>query len=128
VTYTPDLNFVGKDSFKYTDNDSFGQVSNVATVSLTVYASETLTVTKAMYTTSLKRWVISGKSTAKAGNVITLFLGPDTSGTQIGTAKVSAFGTWSFAKSNSPVDPGTATVVTAESTLGTLAASLLTIK
>ena len=128
VTYTPDPNFVGKDSFKYTVNDSFGQTSNVATVSVTVYAGETLTVTKAMYTTSLKRWVISGKTTVKSGNVITLYVGSDTSGTQIGTAKVSAFGTWSFSKSNSPVDPGIATTITAESTLGTSAVSVLIIK
>jgi hypothetical protein len=125
VTYTPNLDFVGKDSFKYTVKDSFGQVSNVATVSITV---EVLTVTKAIFTASSKKWQISGKSTVKAGNTITLFLGPDTSGTIIGTAKVNAFGSWSFLKSNSPVDPGTATSVTAESTIGTVVTFPLTIK
>ena len=125
VTYTPNLDFVGKDSFKYTVNDSFGQVSNVATVSITV---EILTVTKAIFTASSKKWQISGKSTVKAGNTITLFLGLDTSGTIIGTAKVNAFGSWSFSKSNSPVDPGAATSVTAESTIGTVVTFPLTIK
>jgi len=125
VTYTPNLDFVGKDSFKYTVNDSFGQVSNVATVSITV---EVLTVTKAIFTASSKKWQISGKSTVKAGNTITLFLGLDTSGTIIGTAKVNAFGSWSFSKSNSPVDPGAATSVTAESTIGTVVTFPLTIK
>jgi hypothetical protein len=129
VTYTPGLDFVGKDSFRYTVNDSFAQVSNIATVNITVVADEVLTVTKAIFTVRLKRWQISGKSTVKAGNVITLYLGPDTSGTIIGTAKVNAFGGWSFSKSNSPVDPGGATSVTAESTIGTVVTfSPLTIK
>jgi large repetitive protein len=36
ITYTPDAGFAGSDSFTYTVTDSFGVVSNVATVDLTV--------------------------------------------------------------------------------------------
>jgi len=36
VTYTPDANYNGSDSFTYTVQDDDGQVSNIATVSLTV--------------------------------------------------------------------------------------------
>lgn len=127
VTYTPVLDFVGKDSFKYTVNDSIVQVSNVATVNITVVADEVLTVTKAVFTRSFRRWQISGKSTLKAGNIITIYLGPDTTGPVIGTAAVNLFGSWSFSKAFSPVDPGAATSITAKSTLGTVVSFPLTI-
>ena len=131
VTYTPNPGFVGKDSFKYTVDaivDSTHLTSNVATVNITVFENETLTVTKAVYTTSLKRWQISGKSTVKSGNIITLYLGPDTTGTVIGTAKVSLLGGWSFSGLHSSVDPGGATQITAKSGLGTVVSFPLTIK
>jgi len=131
VTYTPNPGFVGKDSFKYTVNaviDTFTLTSNIATVNITVFASETLTVTKAIFTTSYKRWQISGKSTVKSGNIITLYLGPDTTGAVIGTANVNALGGWSLNKSNSSIDPGGATQITAQSSLGTTVTFPLTIK
>jgi len=128
VTYTPTLDFVGKDSFKYTVNDSFAQVSNVATVNITVVADEVLTVTKAVFTRNLRWWQISGKSTVKAGNIITLYLGPDTTGLVIGTPTVNLLGSWNFSKLFSTVDPGTDTSITAKSTLGTVVTFPLTIK
>ncbi len=36
VTYTPDADFVGTDTFTYTANDNEGNTSNVATVTVTV--------------------------------------------------------------------------------------------
>ena len=39
VTYTPNLGYIGSDSFKYTLTDSGGAVSNTATVSITVSES-----------------------------------------------------------------------------------------
>jgi hypothetical protein len=138
VTYTPNLDFVGKDSFKYTvdgviviDGVSYpGLTSNVATVNITVVAGETLSVTKAVFTTASKLWQISGKSTVKSGNIITLYVGTDTSdsGTVIGTAPVNLLGSWSFSKLHSSVDPGGAASITAVSTLGTEVTFLLTIK
>ncbi len=138
VTYTPNLDFVGKDSFKYTVDgvtviDSVrypGVTSNVATVNITVVAGETLTVTKAIFTRGSKWWLISGKSTVKSGNKITLYVGTDTSdtGTQIGTAPVNLFGGWNFSRLNSLVDPGGATQISAKSSLGTVVTFPLTIK
>jgi hypothetical protein len=132
VTYTPTPASFTKpietDAFKYTVEDSFGQESNAAAVTVTVAASETLTVTKAIFTTSLKRWQISGKSTVKSGNKMTLYLGPDTTGAVIGTATVNLFGGWSFSRLNSPVDPGGATSITAQSSLGTVTSFPITIK
>jgi len=132
ITYMPTPALFTKaiqtDTFKYTVEDSFGQDSNAATVTVTVAASETLTVTKAIFTTSYNRWQISGKSTVKSGNIITLYVGPDTTGAVIGTAKVSLLGGWSLSKSNSSIDPGVATQITAQSSLGTTVTFSLTIK
>jgi hypothetical protein len=129
VTYTPNLNYIGKDSFTYTVKDSFAQISNIAIVNVNVSADEVLTVTKAVFTKNFKWWQISGKSTVKSGNKITLYLGPDTTGPVIGTTTVNAFlGSWSFSKFFSSVDPGTATSITAVSTLGTMVTFPLTIK
>jgi len=132
VTYTPTpASFtkpVETDTFKYTVQDSFGQESNAATVTVTVAASETLTVTKAVFIARSKWWQISGRSTVKSGNKITLYVGPDTTGAVIGTATVNIFGGWSFSKLNSPVDPGGATSITAQSTLDTVVTFPLTIR
>ncbi|MGA2517501.1 MAG: Ig-like domain-containing protein [Thermodesulfobacteriota bacterium] len=136
VTYTPNAGFFGKDKFTYQVGDIYynsgfpKQISNVATVNINVVASETLTITKAVYTTKYKWWQISGKSTVKApGDTITLHLG-DASGTVIGTATVNAvFGSWSFSKLSSSVVPGTPPVnITAVSTLGTTQTATVTIK
>ncbi len=131
VTYTPNVDFVGKDSFKYTANalvDSTILTSNTAAVNITVFDSETLTVTKAVFTTIYGWWQISGKSTVKTGNVITLYVGPDTTGEVIGTAAVNLFGTWNFSKLRSDKFPNGATQITAQSSLGTVVTFPLTIK
>lgn len=92
----------------------------MAIANVTVVAEEVLTVTKALYTTSLKWWQISEKSTVKTGNIITLYLGPDTTGPLIGAVAVNVLGNWSLSKLRSPIVPGTATSITALSTLGTV--------
>ncbi len=130
VTYTPALDYVGNDSFKYTVDavvDGFSLTSNSATVNLTVSGGETLTVAKASYTRILKWWQISGKSTVKSGNRITLHVGSET-GLVIGTATVDLFGNWSLSKLYSSVYPAGATSITAISSLGTAVTFPLTIK
>ncbi len=42
VTYTPNANFVGTDSFTYTIQDNFGTVSNAATVTVSVAPADTV--------------------------------------------------------------------------------------
>jgi len=132
VTYTPTpASFtkpVETDTFRYTVQDSYAQESNLATVTITVAASETLTVTKAVFIASSKWWQISGKSTVKSGNKITLYVGPDTTGAVIGTATVNLFGGWSFSKLNSSVNPGGAASITAQSALGSVVTFTLTIR
>lgn len=135
ITYTPDPSKFTKpiqtDTFKYTVEDLFGQESNAATVTVTVAASETLTIAKAIFTTSTKRWQISGKSTVKSGNRITLYVGTGTLGSKIvenatNSVPVNTFGGWSYSKSNSSVDPGGATTITAVSSFGTVVTFPLT--
>jgi len=132
ITYTPTpASFtqpVERDTFKYAVEDSFAQESNEATVTVTVAESETLTVTKAAFTSRLKWWQIGGKSTVKSGNVITIYRGPVAGGQVIGTATVNAFGSWNFSRLNSTVPPETATSITAQSTLGTVQTFPLTIR
>jgi hypothetical protein len=133
VNYTAFTDYVGKDSFKYTvdgvtiiDSHEYpGLTSNVATVNITV---EMLTVTKAVFISSSKWWQISGKSTVKSGNKITLYVGPDTTGAVIGTVGVNLYGGWSFSKLKSLVDPAGATNITAQSSVGSVVTFPLTIK
>ncbi len=95
ITYTPNLNFVGSDSFTYTVKDNLGTVSNVATVSVTTTGtSETLTVTTAEFTRASNTWVIRGTSTARTRNRVTVRIGPTLAGSIIGTANVDARGDW----------------------------------
>jgi hypothetical protein len=89
----------------------------MAIVSVTVVASETLIVTKAIYTKSTNLWQISGKSTVKSGNKIAVYLG---TGPLIKEdVHVNLFGAWSI-KLNTGPDPGAANSVTAVSSLGTV--------
>lgn len=129
VTYSPNLGFVGNDSFTYTVQDNFGFVSNVATVGVRVVAGEVITVTAAVYRSLFRWWTISGTSSvAGPKNTMTLYVGPDTTGNVIGTANVGTNGAWSFSKLRSSVPRGTATSITAKSTLGTVVTFPLTIK
>jgi hypothetical protein len=133
VTYDPTgASFslpVEKVSFNYTVKDIFAQVSNGATVTVTVAEADVTTITKGQFTRRTKSWQISGKSktsaatTGKAipGNKITVYLGPVVGGTVIGTATVNAYGSWTFSKIKSPVDPDPvgATQISVQSALGT---------
>ena len=130
VTYTPNSDFVGRDRFTYQVGDIYfnsgfpKQISNAATVTVNVVNPETLTITEAIYIERYQWWRIYGKSTVKApGDTITLHVG-DASGPVIGTATVNAlYGSWSFSKIHSTVNPGTPPVtITAVSTLGTVSA------
>jgi hypothetical protein len=131
VTYDPTgASFslpVERVSFNYTVKDIFAQVSNGATVTVTVAEADVTTITRTQFIRRTKSWQISGKSktsaatTGKAipGNRITVYLGPVVGGTVIGTATVNAFGSWTFSKFNSPVDPGAETQISVQSALGT---------
>jgi len=120
VTYSPNLGFIGNDSFTYAVQDDFGFVSNVATVDVRVVDGEVVTVTAALFRSRFRLWAISGTSSvAGPGNTITLYVGPVTTDPtkEIGTASVGTNGVWKF--SGRSVLPGTATTISVKSTLGT---------
>ncbi|MGZ3570178.1 MAG: hypothetical protein ACXU9W_15460 [Thermodesulfobacteriota bacterium] len=68
----------------------------------------------------------------KSGNRITLYVGTGTLGSKIvendtNSVPVNTFGGWSYSKSNSSVDPGGATTITAVSSFGTVVTFPLTL-
>lgn len=116
VTYTPNNNFTGVDSFTYTvqDNAATPATSNAATVSVTVAPAETIVVTTSLFRTIGSRWIVSGTSTS-LGATITVRLN---GGATLGTANVSALGIWSIALRNSTIIPVAPATLRVESTGG----------
>jgi hypothetical protein len=91
---------VGTFPFTYRAFDGTN-VSNLASVSV----KREIRVTKAEFTNdATKRWTVAGKS-SENGAIVSIYLGPTTGGTLLGTATVSA-GAWSFTQTASP-NPGT---------------------
>jgi hypothetical protein len=87
--------------------------------------SEVLTINRATFNRTARRWLISGTSTiAGPGNTITLHLGNSALGPVIGTVQVDALGVWSFSRRPTPValrPPRAGGFVTAVSSFGTTA-------
>ena len=93
-TYTANPGFVGTDSFTYTVSVG-GQVSAVATVTVTVQPAEVVGVARAQLDLRRLRWDIRGTGNATAeGRTLTVRMGSGT-GSIIGTALVSG-GRWSL--------------------------------
>jgi hypothetical protein len=120
VTYTPNPNFVGEDSFTYTVSNNSGSVSNAATVMVNADgAQDQITVTIARYNTNRARWVIQGKSSARRSTLI-FRAGPDFSGPMLGSATVNAKGRFKFLRKKSIVIPEATNTVSIQSSNGTL--------
>ena len=111
VTYTPNPNFFGVDSFTYTAQDMCGLVSNAVVVPLTV---ENLIAGKAEFRARTGKWTIAGSSSTKTASTITLRKG--TGGPVIGTTPVQADGTWKF-RGKSKTSPSASTPVHVESAI-----------
>ena len=128
ITYTPNPTFIGTDTFIYTVRDNLGITSNPGTASVRVH--DVITVGRAIYGTSTKRWDIRGKALVPGpGNTITLHVGSTLGGPVIGTAVVSASGTWAYTVRNSAVIPdGTKRVSIESSKDGQLANVVLTVR
>lgn len=85
---------IGVDRFTYTVADATGLVSNTATVRVNVQG-DLITITRAVFRTSLGRWVIDGTNTVVGpGNEVTVVL--ERTGGLIGTVPVDAAGNWSI--------------------------------
>lgn len=120
LTYTPNAGFDGVDSFTYTINDgNLGEATADVTVTVNGVADE-VTVTRALFRASRDQWIVRGlTSLAGPGNTVTIYLGPNLSGTVLATVPVNEIdSTWRFIERNSATTPGTETTLSFESNLG----------
>lgn len=109
---------VGTFPFTYRAFDGT-DASNVATANVT----REIRVTKAEFVATSSRWRVEGRSSA-IGTTVSVFLGPDTGGTLLGTAVVGANGAWNFDQSNHPT-PGFTGVVVSVDVLSTTGGAVL---
>ncbi|HET8640435.1 MAG TPA: cadherin-like domain-containing protein, partial [Pseudonocardiaceae bacterium] len=86
----------GTYAFTYAARDAAGSLSAPATVTVSVFAAETITVGRAEFTTRQLRWVITGNAAPAAGQQLTIsyFDGPNRNFV-VANAVVSQTGTWS---------------------------------
>jgi hypothetical protein len=121
VTFTPNLNFTGPATFKYTVADNLGAVSAFATVTVNVAtATGTVTVARAQFTTVTANvsgdWRIEGTGTP--GALVTLYVGSTIPGPVIGTITIDAAGIWKFAAANLPVLPDPTNTISVRTSTG----------
>jgi hypothetical protein len=70
LTYTPDADFSGNDSFTFVANDGYFD-SNIATISISV-TSDVITITFAQYKTKAKQLVVEATSSLQPQAALTL--------------------------------------------------------
>jgi hypothetical protein len=120
LSYNPKLT-AGTDTFTYTVRDSFGVVSNPATVTVLVLGSnDILTVSRVDYIVSKKRWRIAGSSNVFGpgiNNKVKIHNGPTATGSVIGFVPIDALGAFTFDTTSAPA-PDATQLVTLESTGG----------
>src|SRR4051812_28106182 len=87
----------GTYTFTYQTQNAGGLVSaNAATVTLNVVPNDTITVTKALFTASSKRWVVTG-TTAVPNQTLTLtYADGSAAGHVLATVPVDALGNWTL--------------------------------
>jgi hypothetical protein len=117
LTYTP-RQTAGTDTFTYTVRDSFGVVSNAATVTVIVLsANDILTVSRVEYIVSKKRWRIDGSSNVFGPGINTkvrIHNGPTATSPVIGIVPIDALGAFTFDSTTAP-PPDTTQLVTLDS-------------
>ena len=107
VSYASNAGFNGVDSFSYTVRDNNGAVSAPATVSVSVTAaaSETVTVLRAQVRLSTREWRVDGAVTNPVSTSVNVYIGRDLTGTLLGTATVNPDGTWVLRLAGSGANP-----------------------
>ncbi len=80
-------------------------------------SSDSVTISKGLYTKSKKEWRIDGTSTVLAGQTVTVHLG-GLNGPVLGSAPVDATGSWSVRTTTTGIVGATGQTVSAESQLG----------
>jgi FtsP/CotA-like multicopper oxidase with cupredoxin domain len=117
ITYTPYTDFTGTDSFTYTVKDDDGDVSNEATVTVTIQDVQAgLEITDAKYKGKTSTWDIAGTDLTDAS--ITIYIGETLSGEILGTATVDSNGDWRFRERKSASLPDSTNTISVESSTG----------
>jgi hypothetical protein len=120
LNYNPRLQ-TGTDTFTYTVRDSFGVVSNAATVTVIVLSgADILTVSRVEYIVSKKRWRISGSSNVFGpglNNKVRIHNGPTATAPVIGIVPIDALGAFTFDTTTAP-PPDATQLVTLDSSGG----------
>lgn len=112
---------VGNYTFTYTVKNTNGNQSAPATVTVSVVAPESISVTRARCTVNSADWDVRGTSTVAAGNTVTVYLAATvpavpTSSQVLGSAPVDALGNWALRQKGGV---GCTTPISLQSTLGT---------
>jgi Bacterial Ig domain len=116
ITFTPGAGTSA--TFQYTVQDSHAGTSNAVSVSITILAADTLTITRAQFRTR-GDWRVTGTATiAGPGNTITVHIGPTLAGPVLGTVAVDAVGGWDFVLKGSSIRPDATNTISVESTKG----------
>jgi hypothetical protein len=87
----------GTFTFTYKVQDSAGAISaNAATVTLNVIPTDAVTVTRAQFTLSQKRWVVTGTTSVPNQTITLSYVNGTAAGHVIGTVPVDALGNWTL--------------------------------
>ena len=124
-SYTPNLNFVGTDSFTYVANDGVAD-SNVATVTITVI--DRVAITSAEYRIRQGRWNVQG-TVSRPASTITLYMDSVSPANLIGTANVDPIsGAWNYNNTTVAQPPAGTTVIAVSSGGGVSAPRVVNIR
>jgi hypothetical protein len=87
----------GTYTFTYQVQDSAGVISaNTATVTLNALPSDTVTITKANFTASQGRWVVTGTTSVPNQSIDLTYVDGSAAGHSIATVAVDSFGNWTL--------------------------------
>jgi len=87
----------GTFTFTYKVQDASGGTSaNAATVTLSVIPADTVTITRAQFTISQKRWVVTGTTSVPNQTISLSYVNGTAAGRVIGTVPVDALGNWTL--------------------------------
>jgi len=86
----------GTFTFTYKVQDSAGVSATAATVTLNVIPADTITITKAQFTLSQKRWVVSGTTSVPNQTISLTYVNGTAAGWSIGNVPVDTLGNWTL--------------------------------
>jgi hypothetical protein len=120
ATFTPAAGFSGTATATYTVRNNFAQLSNTATITITVAAAaDVINITLAQYRTGIGQWRVNGTSTSTAaGTTVTIYNGStNTSPVLVANLPVVA-GVFTWTSPNGSPAPSASRLILIQSTQG----------